>query len=774
MQGMGGCLAVVLIIIGLVILFTNPGLFIGLAIFGSLIWLAVRSSKKTSAKYTSKQSYKQSYPKVTVSYQTNFENSLSDSDKMQWHGKETTITVSNYTIHDPFTYYSNSNLHYPDASCIQANLPVGKPAFEERGSLGYWPEYSHMSPNQRANYLNWLANGKKDLLDIGYVFVYFYGLERHALIDKADIPQIIEEVNRLLNIYTFSNSFNGYANHFITFINAQLYFNTKNGDIIKTFINKSMRYGDNLGLSLALAWIYDNNQVLPADLAFEVAKNDIRSPRSVIVNRVQDHFKTLFAHKYNQLFGDGMKLKIAARERVIEYGPASPTLLHYRSTSKKIQSFRIQDVLGIQSQFNPLVQIWTECIEELRPLNRKVIKGTKAGTREVYHALPEALKAESDHPDKEKWDKVVAEYAKDNGISLLPISKLATIQSFDPRPKLTFKQSEDLAFTANEIGFLLIPDIRITCRTYGWNEIISLIRTIDKPSLPKSESYQSASIMLELGFAIASADGKIDNDEINFIVQTLESQFTLDPVDARCLMAYREVLISQPPSLSRITKKLSTALNNTQKEIIGKFLIGVASADGIIDKKEINLIQKTYTALGLDSNKVETIIDSIIGSQPVKIQQGRSNKGETIPECFSQEHTPIIINNTTLKQILADTAEVSQILGKALCDIEMVTIDEIKPIKHTPSHLKSSNSDLNIKISKEFLGNLDNRYHIALADLIQRETWSNDEIDNLARKYGLMPSNLIDSINTWADEFLGDFLIEEGQPYKINTRLLED
>ena len=61
-----------------------------------------------------------------------------------------------------------------------------------------------------------------------------------------------------------------------------------------------------------------------------------------------------------------------------------------------------------------------------------------------------------------------------------------------------------------------------------------------------------------------------------------------------------------------------------------------------------------------------------------------------------------------------------------------------------------------------------------MTDLVQREIWSNDEIDNLARKYGLMPSNLIDSINTWADEFLGDFLIEEGQPYKINTRLLED
>lgn len=763
-----GCLTVILIIIGLVILFTNPGLFVGLAVFFGFIWLAVRSSKKTSSEYTSNQSYKQTYPKITVSYQTSFENSLSDSSKMHWQGKGTSITVSNYIILDPLTYYSESNLRYPDASCIQANLPVGRPVFEERGSLGYWPEYSRMTPNQRANYLNWLASGKKEPMDdIGYVFIYFYGLERRALIDKADIPEIIEEVTRLLNIYTFSNSFNGYAHRFIAFVTAQ----TNDSNIIKSMIDKSMNF-DNLGLSLVLAWLYKNNQVLPADLAFEVAKNDIRSPRSVIVDRVEEQFKTLFARKYNQLFGDGMKLKIASRERVIDYGSASPTLLNYRSSSKAIQPIHIPDVLGIQSQFKPLVQIWTECIEELRPLSREVAKGTKAGTREVYHALPEVLKAEADHPDKEKWEKVIADHAKENGVALLNISKLNKIQGFEPRPKLTFKQSEDLSVTANEVGFLLVPDARITCRAYGWDDIVAVIRPIDKTSLPKDDAYHSASLMLELGVAIASADGKVDNDEINFIVQTLESQFTLEPADTRRLEAYREVLIYQPPSLSSLTKRLATVLNNTQKETIGKFLIGVSAANGVVHKKEISLIQKTYTALGLDSNNVETIIENIIGTQPVEIQRNRSAKGEAIPSRSNQEHIPVVLNDQLLKQILADTAEVSQIIGKALCDVEAAVVDEVNISNQTSS--PSTTPDLNIKISKELLINLDNRYHMALADLIQRETWLKDDIDALARKYGLMPSNLLDTINTWADEFLGDFLIEEGEPYKVNKRLLED
>jgi hypothetical protein len=34
-----------------------------------------------------------------------------------------------------------------------------------------------MTPGQRGNYLSWLASGKQGQLDdIGYAFVYFYGL----------------------------------------------------------------------------------------------------------------------------------------------------------------------------------------------------------------------------------------------------------------------------------------------------------------------------------------------------------------------------------------------------------------------------------------------------------------------------------------------------------------------------------------------------------------------------------------------------------------------
>lgn len=51
------------------------------------------------------------------------------------------------------------------------------------------PDYSTCSPQARRAYLQWLADGRKSpLVHIGYVFLFFYGLEHRILIDAAIDP----------------------------------------------------------------------------------------------------------------------------------------------------------------------------------------------------------------------------------------------------------------------------------------------------------------------------------------------------------------------------------------------------------------------------------------------------------------------------------------------------------------------------------------------------------------------------------------------------------
>ncbi|MCI0564532.1 MAG: TerB N-terminal domain-containing protein, partial [Nitrososphaera sp.] len=49
----------------------------------------------------------------------------------------------------------------------------------------YYPSYMELSPEQRWVYLSWLKDVRQPIY-IGYVFIYYYGLERHLLLGDYD------------------------------------------------------------------------------------------------------------------------------------------------------------------------------------------------------------------------------------------------------------------------------------------------------------------------------------------------------------------------------------------------------------------------------------------------------------------------------------------------------------------------------------------------------------------------------------------------------------
>lgn len=73
-----------------------------------------------------------------------------------------------------------------EPSAISLSLPIKKPTdIESVERLQYYPSYSSLSPQQRWVYLNWLRNVDKEI-NIGYVFVFYYGLERHLFFGDAE------------------------------------------------------------------------------------------------------------------------------------------------------------------------------------------------------------------------------------------------------------------------------------------------------------------------------------------------------------------------------------------------------------------------------------------------------------------------------------------------------------------------------------------------------------------------------------------------------------
>ena len=124
------------------------------------------------------------------------------------------------------TQLSNSGSYKRIAPClINPKLRVDKIRSDYAGTeMSYWPSYSDISPGARAAYLEWLMGDRQDPgAYIGYVFLFFYGLEHRVFVDlialktdsSAELIQIIHEVERLLELYPDSSSFQEYAVRFV-------------------------------------------------------------------------------------------------------------------------------------------------------------------------------------------------------------------------------------------------------------------------------------------------------------------------------------------------------------------------------------------------------------------------------------------------------------------------------------------------------------------------------------------------------------------------------
>ncbi len=125
-------------------------------------------------------------------------------DKPRGHGFGLQFTIS---ISDHGDVGLNQDVP-DDPSTIYSRLPAVDPSSPENvPKLSYFPSYSEMTPEQRGLYLRWLYDVTK-AIDIGYVFVYYYGLERHLV--YGDFDEAFDEVI-LLRKHHDNGSFQGYS-----------------------------------------------------------------------------------------------------------------------------------------------------------------------------------------------------------------------------------------------------------------------------------------------------------------------------------------------------------------------------------------------------------------------------------------------------------------------------------------------------------------------------------------------------------------------------------
>jgi hypothetical protein len=122
-----------------------------------------------------------------------------------------------------------------------------------------------------------------------------------------------------------------------------------------------------------------------------------------------------------------------------------------------------------------------------------------------------------------------------------------------------------------------------------------------------------------------------------------------------------------------------------------------------------------------------------------------------------------VLNQERIKTLTQETQEVISLLSVVMAEPE-----------EAPCPLPSALPPQANSSSVEWLTGMDPRYHAAVLKLVRHDEITTNDFDCIATDHHLMPDDLFDAVNTWADERLGDFLLERGENIRIFRSLLPD
>ena len=502
-------------------------------------------------------------------------------------------TVAGYTIHGGMLYVGHGLSSITglrvEPALIDPSLPVKRSSPDRTGaSMTYWPSYSSISPECRAAYLDWLATGRRDpSAYIGYVFLYFYGLERRALAQapqseqaQLDIPDVIGEVDQPLQVYNGNRSFRGYATQFLDVLRML----AAGGDDIKP-PTKRTGYELPVSVRVGVGRIVAAGKPLPSDWALSWFLTHPETSLRTSVRRCSREFNKLFRTRYAREFGDGLLLKAKRSKLRMAITPASA------SFGGQVElSMDLPDVAALTSPFSQLRQIGDSCAADLDGFSRWV--GRNVDVPETIAAVallpPELATTHDSQEARGLWDWVEKTIGAQERAVCETNDLLQHCASFGTG-KLAKSEAVLLAQLLEKGGYGIEPDVRFGGAPLAPGGTAVVFKLPPGAGTIASPQYAAATVLLHLAVAVSAADGSISQSEEQHLKEHLQRALALGDAERLRLSAHLSWLMKSPPSLTGLKKRLEP-LDQRQRSAIADFIIGVAGADGEIMDVELSLI----------------------------------------------------------------------------------------------------------------------------------------------------------------------------------------
>lgn len=674
-----------------------------------------------------------------------------------WVSKGTIVVVQGFTISDGLFYYGE-NLQgdwQMEPALVKPSMPVAyQPVDVSRSLMDYFPRYSFISDVARRGFLQWMAGGRCDPnADIGYVFLFYYGLERRVLRDLPasnnslpGIEEVIDEIQRLLSIYEANNSFKNYATSLIDYLDS-VYSKQK------SYSSSPPSYSyhrDGLGLKMkiALAQMAVDKVPVSPEWALAWTKADQRISKRTPVTRCIEQFEILFQEIYKSTFGDGLKLQVNRTKLKVGYHPASGA--EWRSTMNPKFADDLPDISAVSGPVNKLQILVDKVTAMLESYSRYL--GRNPDSINLLDALiyiplriwPEtprkAIENLLETVNKNLVMKSYSEFCRDLG-SEKPLNK---------------EQLISFARMLDEQGVGMEPDVISGTKPPKNNEIIVLFAKSATNDVI-TPAYHAACVTLDLAAAVALVDGHASEAELDMLDHQIISWVHLSEGHRQRLKARLALLIQQPITLESVKKKLEVIPEPTRRSI-GHLLAQLVQVDGVIAKEEVKLLERIYKALQLDSQ----LVYSDLHSTPQNIKS-INNVGVSIDK--KKLGSSFALDPERIAALQRETDQVSALLANVF--LEEVIVEEPQAVLVTLDPVEEdSKSTLNIF-------GLDQDHSSFLKFLISRSSWTREELTDVASDFELMLDGALEQINEAALDHLDEQLFEGDDPVEINQNLVE-
>lgn len=682
-----------------------------------------------------------------------------------WLPEQDSISIHGLSIGTGGFYTGPSKLNASrqaqEPSFVDQSLAVDMICPDFSGStLDDCLDYRFIPPSARAGYLHYLAEGRSNASSpIGFVFLYFYGLERRLLVDfqegsisKKAFSQALGEVNRLRYLYVNASEFSEYAQRLLDFI-KKVYGAPRCPEHVPVFEEgdaslANSQFAFELGTFIALG------QPIPAYWAYLWLMHDGRYGHRVPMERCPEFFKCLFMQLYSQ----------KCESTLLNCDYMAKVSLIFEALNPSIGNVSIltnvPNVIENAAAMAALFHLADECNDALNSYSRFVGQHpSRSNSLAAVALLPAKLAVDYSFPIVEELSVNIKQNADEHGYLRVDVDDIKEGIVINDDGHSSIASMEALASFLEKKGIGIAPDYRYSQSLPKPSQyLLAYALNVEKdPALEFSECYPTALLMMKAAAFIFEDVEALSLAQIDAFHHYMTTA-AISEGEQQYLWAHFYWLLSAQEGLSSL-RKAAKQLSGSNLQSIQKVLILAASVGGLVTSTVMLRLQQVTEQFGLNAENLYSDIH-VAMSEPVLVSIGdNSDSGFDIPSEESASTVPSpssgerpALNLDVIRQKRQESESVSDLL-KDIFDTSDEPVSASAPTIIEP---------ITIETGMDSIDGLDSAHFQFLQSVVQADgEMPLAAAEARARELNLMLNGAIDTINEAAFELADAPVLEE-------------